>query len=166
MKRVLDKVAGILLTVAGLLFVAIFAVNMLEIISRSFLNYSFLWVSDFSIICVVWMICLSIAVGVYHREHLFMEYLADKLPPKGRKVLAVAISLTSIAFFLMLFYTGIQTAATKRELIFPSIQWSLVWAYSALPVFAILSAIFKIPLLISQIKGEVQKKDVTTDSIF
>ncbi|MHB1393182.1 MAG: TRAP transporter small permease [Clostridia bacterium] len=166
MKKVLDKVAEILLTVAGFLFLAIFAVNMLEIISRSFFNYSFLWVSDFSIICVVWTICLSIAVGVYRREHLVMEYLADKLPPKSRRALAIVISLISIAFFLTLFYTGAQTAATKRELIFPSIQWSLVWAYSALPVFAILSAVFMIPRLISQIKGEESKRDVTTESIF
>ncbi len=166
MKKVLDKVAEILLIVSGLLFFAIFAVNMLEIFSRSFFNHSFLWVSDFSIICVVWMICLSISVGVYRREHLFMEYLAAKLPPKARKALAVSISLISIGFFLMLFYTGLQTAVTKKELIFPSIQWSLVWAYSALPVFAILSAIFMIPRLISQFRGEESKQDMIANSIF
>ncbi len=166
MKKVLDKIAEILLTVSGLLFFIIFAVNMLEIFSRSFFNHSFLWVSDFSVICVVWMICLSIAAGVYYREHLFMEYLAEKLPPKFRKALAVSITLISIAFFLVLFYTGLQTAITKKELIFPSIQWSLVWAYAALPVFAMLSAIFMVPRLISQLKGEKFEKDLFADSLF
>lgn len=160
MKKVLDKIAEILLTVAALLFLAIFVVNMVEIISRSFFNHSFLWVSDFSIICVVWMICLSIAVGVYKREHLVMEYLAEKLPRKAKRTLAIFIALLSIAFFLMLFYTGLQTAATKRELIFPSTQWSLELAYSALPTFAILSAVFMIPRLINLFKGkEEPKKD-------
>lgn len=166
MKKVLDKMAEILLTVSGLLFFAIFIVNMMEIFARSFINHSFLWVSDFSVICVVWMICLSIAVGVYRREHLFMEYLSDKLPPKPRKALVASISLITIGFYLMLFYTGLQTAITKKELIFPSIQWSLVWAYSALPVFAILSAIFMIPRLISQLQGEKFEKDLFADSIF
>ncbi len=166
MKKVLDKIAEVLLTVSGLLFFIIFVINMLEIFARSFLNHSFLWVSDFSVICVVWMICLSIAAGVYHREHLFMEYLCEKLPSKFRRALAVSITLISIAFFLMLFYTGLQTTITKKELVFPSTQVSLVWAYSALPVFAILSAIFMIPRLISQLKGEHKEKDLFADSLF
>lgn len=161
MKKILDKAAGMQGFVAGLMFLAIFAVNMLEIISRTFLNYSFLWVSDFSIICVVWMICLGISVGVYYKEHLFMEILANRFPPKMKRGLNIIITLISLAFFLMLFVTGVRTAATKTALIFPSIQWSLVWAYSALPVCAISSAIFMIPRLIRLFKNETPKEDIT-----
>lgn len=161
MKKVLDKLAEILLNISGLLFFVIFMVNMLEIISRSFFDYSFLWVQDFSVICVVWMICLSITVGVYHKEHLAMEYLAKKFPPKARKALAITIVLITIAFYIMLFYTGLQTAATKQALVFPSIQWSLVWAYSALPAFAFLSAVFMLPRLLNIFRsnGEEPEKD-------
>lgn len=161
MKKILDKVAGIQGFTAGLMFFAIFAVNMLEIISRTFFNYSFLWVSDFSIICVVWMICLGISVGIYYKEHLFMEILANRFPPKMKRGLNIIITLISLAFFLMLFVTGVRTAATKTALIFPSIQWSLVWAYSALPVCAISSAIFMIPRLIGLFKNETPKDNIT-----
>jgi len=162
MKKVLDKFAEIQGYIAGLLFLAIFAVNMLEIIGRSFFNYSFLWVSDFSIICVVWMICLGISVGIYHKEHLFMEILANRFPPRMKRGLNIVITLLSFAFFLMLFVTGSQTAATKTALIFPSIQWSLVWAYSALPFCAISSAILMIPRIIGLFKNKAQKEDITT----
>ena len=61
MKKILDKIAQLQMFVASLLFFIIFLVNILEIISRSAFNHSFLWVSDFSVICVVWMICLAMS---------------------------------------------------------------------------------------------------------
>lgn len=159
MKKILDRTTDILANIATTSFIVIFAINMMEIVSRTFFDYSFLWVSDLSVICVVWMICLSMAVAVYRKEHLVMDFLVNRMARKPKKALAVIMDLVSMAFFAMLFYTGIQTAADKKALIFPSIQWSQVWAYSALPAFAILSLIFMIPRLISSIKGEKPDQD-------
>lgn len=166
MKKILDKTAEFQLFVSSLLFFAIFLVNMLEIVSRSAFNYSFLWVSDFSVICVVWMICLSMAACIHYKEHLFMDFLAKKLPAKMRQGLYIIISLISFAFFVMLFFTGIRTAATKVSLIFPSIQWSMVWSYAALPVFAFFSALFMVPRLIDLFKGKDPHEGVELESIF
>jgi len=158
MKKVLDKLAGILVTISGLLFMSIFAVNVAEIICRSFFNYSLLWVSDFSVICAVWMICLAMSVALYRKEHLVVEFLTNSMPQIAKRILSIVLSLVTLAFLLMIFYTGLKTTATKKELIFPSLQWSLVWSYSALPVFSLLSTIFMIPRLFDYFKGEVPKK--------
>ena len=166
MKRLLDKLSGIMSILAGILFLLIFVINTMEIISRSFFNHSFLWVSDLSVICVVWTICLGISVGVYHREHIYMELLINKFPRAIKKVMKILIQLISFAFFVMLFVTGMQTAATKTSLIFPSIGWSLVWAYSALPVFALSSAIYMIPNVIALLKGEKEpEKDMAGSDV-
>lgn len=160
MKKILDMLADLLLNVATVLFIIIFAINILEIFSRTFFNRSFLWVSDISVICVVWLICLSMAAGVYRKEHLFMDFVLNKIPPKPRKIVAIIVDLLAIAFFIMLCYTGIQTASTKKALVFPSTLISQLWSFSALPAFAALSAIFMIPRLISTIKGENVKKEI------
>lgn len=152
MKKILDKFTDMLGWISGILFFIIFLINMMEIIGRSFFNHSFLWVSDLSVICVVWMICLAMAVGVYRKEHIFMDFLIRKMPIKIRKAIQIAIAIISIAFFIVLFYTGTQTALTKRALIFPSTQWSIFWSFVALPIFAFLSIIFMIPRLIEIIK--------------
>lgn len=157
MKRVLDHIASVQGHVAGILFLLVFAINTMEIISRTFFNHSFLWVSDISTICIVWMIFLGMAIGVYHREHIRMEILLAKFPPKVRCVVEIAITLITFAFFIMLFVTGLETAAQKKALIFPSIQWSLLWAYSALPVFALSSAVFMIPELLDLFHGKVEE---------
>lgn len=159
MKKVLDKLADLLLNVATLLFIVIFVINMMEIFSRTFFNHSFLWVSDISVICVVWLICLSMASGVYHKEHLFMDFLVNKAPKSLRKAIIVSVNIIAIAFFIMLCYTGMQTALAKKALVFPSTLISQLWPYLALPIFAIFSAIFMIPRLISSIKDEQVKKE-------
>ncbi|TYP53236.1 TRAP transporter small permease [Thermosediminibacter litoriperuensis] len=153
MKKILDKIADFLANISTVFFIVIFLINMLEIFSRTFFNHSFLWVSDVTVICVVWMIFLSMAVAVYHKEHLVMDFIVNKMPKEIQRGLGIALNIISIIFFLMLFQTGIQTAATKKALLFPSIMVSQIWSYSAMPVFAILSAIFMIPRLISSLKN-------------
>ncbi|MHB9153974.1 MAG: TRAP transporter small permease [Spirochaetales bacterium] len=166
MKKLFDKIAELQLFLASVLFFIIFLVNMLEIVSRSAFNRSFLWVSDFSVICVVWMICLAMAACIHLKEHLFMDFLAKKLPLKIRQALNVIISFTMFAFFVMLFFTGIQTAMTKTSLIFPSIQWSIAWSFSALPVFAFFAALFMVPRIFEIIKGKDPHEGVELESIF
>ncbi len=158
MKKVLDRFSRVLITVSGLLFLVIFLLNMAEIISRTFLSHSILWVSDVCTICVVWMICLGIASCVYLKEHIFMDFLANAMSPKLQKVVRVIVVILTVAFYAMLFITGIQTAITKIALEFPTTQWSLVWSYSAIPAFALVSAIFMIPRLIEAVKGKESVK--------
>lgn len=166
MKKIFDKIAEFQLFLASVLFFIIFLVNMLEIVSRSAFNRSFLWVSDFSVICVVWMICLAMASCIHFKEHLFMDFLAKKLPQKMRQGLNIVISFVAFAFFVMLFFTGIRTAMTKTSLIFPSIQWSIAWSFSALPVFAFFAALFMVPRIFEIIKGKDPHEGVELESIF
>jgi TRAP-type C4-dicarboxylate transport system permease small subunit len=154
MKKTLDKLAEILGYFAGILFFVIFILNIVEIISRSFFNYSFLWISDFSVLCIVWVICLGMAISIYYSEHIVIDFLPKKLHQKGQRILGSIISVVIIVFLVMLFFTSLKTVAAKRELIFPTLMWSLVWSYSALPVFAFLSIIFMIPRLLNLLKGK------------
>lgn len=166
MKKLFDKIAQLQLLASSALFFIIFVVNMMEITGRSAFNHSFLWVSDISVICVVWMICLAMAACIHYREHLFMDFLVRMLPFGPRKAVNAVISITAFAFFAMLFVTGIRTASTKTALIFPSIQWSMLWSFSALPVFAFFSALFMIPRIVEILKGKDPHEGVEQESIF
>lgn len=154
MKKVLDKLAEILGYIAGILFLAIFVLNIANIISRSIFNYSFLWVSDFSVLCIVWVICLGMSVSIYHAEHISIDFLVKKLNQKNRRILGSIISVIIIAFLVLLFYEGLITVESKRELRFTTLMWPLAWSYSALPVFAILSIFFMIPRLLNFLTGK------------
>lgn len=161
MRKALDKTADILLSISGILFFIIFAINISEIICRTCLNHSLLWVTDISTICVVWSICLSIAACVHYKEHLFMNFLTNALPERFRKSIGVAVTLISIGFFIILCITGTQTALSKSGLILLTVQWSLIWPYLAVPVFALFSAIFLVPRLFDILRGvEPEKQEI------
>lgn len=166
-KKLLDGLAAIQTYISGTLFLVIFSINTMEIISRTFFNHSFLWVTDISTICIVWMIMLGMAVGVYQKEHIVLDLLISRFPHRLRHVVTVVITLLTFAFFVMLFVTGVEMAGTKRMLIFPTIRWSMIWAYSALPVFSLSAAVFMIPALIELFRGkETYKKSEGGDVRF
>ena len=158
-KKLLDGLAAIQTFISGTLFLVIFSINTMEIISRTFFNHSFLWVTDISTICIVWMIMLGMAVGVYQKEHIVLDLLISRFPHRLRHVVTVVITLLTFAFFVMLFVTGVEMAGTKRMLIFPTIRWSMIWAYSALPVLSLSAAVFMIPALIELFRGKETYKE-------
>lgn len=158
-KKLLDGLAAIQTYISGTLFLVIFSINTMEIISRTFFNHSFLWVTDISTICIVWMIMLGMAVGVYQKEHIVLDLLISRFPHRLRHVVTVVITLLTFAFFVMLFVTGVEMAGTKRMLIFPTIRWSMIGAYSALPVFSLSAAVFMIPALIELFRGKETYKE-------
>ena len=159
MKKILNVLMKVQTHIAGICFFVIFCINTLEILSRSFLNHSFLWVSDISTICIVWMICMGMAVGVYKADHIFLELLVSKLPLKIRHIVSIFSQILILAFFVMLFITGIEMTLSKLSLIFPSTLISMVWAYSALPAFAITAALYMIPSTIEVLRGKEKYKE-------
>ncbi len=159
MKKFLNVLMKVQTHVAGICFFVIFCINTLEILCRSFLNHSFLWVSDISTICIVWMICMGMAVGVYKADHIFLELLVSKMPLKLRHIVSIFTQLLTLGFFVLLFITGIEMTLSKLSLIFPSTLISMVWAYSALPVFAITAALYMIPSTIEVLRGKEKYKE-------
>lgn len=159
LKKLLNGLAAIQACISGTLFLVIFLINTMEIISRTFFNHSFLWVTDVSTICIVWMIMLGMAVGVYQKEHIVLDLLISRFPHRLRHVVTVVITLLTFAFFVMLFVTGVEMAETKWMLIFPTIRWSMIWAYSALPAFAMSSVLFMIPALIELFRNKETYKE-------
>lgn len=159
MKKFLSILMRVQTHIAGIAFLIIFCINTMEIISRSFFNHSFLWVSDISTICIVWMICMGMAIGVYKGDHIFLELLISKLPLKTRHLVSVVTQLLTLAFFILLFVTGIEMTLSKQGLIFPTLMWSMVWAYAALPVFALSAALYMIPSTIEILTGRETYKE-------
>ncbi len=159
MKKFLDILMKVQTHIAGICFLVIFCINTLEILCRTFINHSFLWVADISTICIVWMICMGMAVGVYKADHIFLELIVAKLSHKIRHIVSIFTQLLALAFFVMLFITGIEMTMSKLSLIFPSTLISMVWMYAALPVFAITAALYMIPSTVEIFKNKEKYRE-------
>ncbi|MBE3126655.1 MAG: TRAP transporter small permease subunit, partial [Candidatus Atribacteria bacterium] len=142
MKKILDILSNMLLTISGILFLFIFIINVAGIICRTFLNFSLLWVTDASNISIAWMLALSMSAAIYKKIHLTIEIIRNKFPQKVKKVLEIVLTLIIIAFFINLIFSGWKTGIMKMSIDFTVLGIPTGYAFMALPVFAFFSAIF------------------------
>ena len=156
MKKILDILSNMLLTISGILFLFIFIINVAGIICRTFLNFSLLWVTDASNISIAWMLALSMSAAIYKKIHLTIEIIRNKFPKKVKKVLEIVLTLIIIAFFINLIFSGWKTGIMKMSIDFTVLGIPTGYAFMALPVFAFFSAIFMTNRLVNILlsKGE------------
>ncbi|MDD5015117.1 MAG: TRAP transporter small permease subunit [Atribacterota bacterium] len=142
MKKALDILSNMLLTISGILFLFIFIINVAGIICRTFLNFSLLWVTDASNISIAWVLALSMSVAIYKKIHLTIEIIRNKFSKKVKKVLEIVLTLIIITFFISLIFSGWKTGIMKMSIDFTVLGIPTGYAFMALPVFAFFSAIF------------------------
>ena len=142
MRKILDFIYKVLIFTITILFIVIFLMITAEIICRTFLSFSILWMTDFVILCVVWMLSLGMAAGIYKSEHLRVDFLLDKLPAKAAQCCRVFTSVLAMIFFALMIPAGYQTAMLRMQIAFTTLRWPTGYAFLALPVFATIACIY------------------------
>ena len=142
MKKTLDIFSDVLQTISGVLFLFIFLINVAGIINRTFLDFSLLWVADVTTIAVAWMLALGMSVAVYKKVHITIDFVKNKFPQKGKKILETITTFIMIAFLITLFFAGWRTTVMKMRIHFVVLYIPTAYAFMALPVFAFFSTIF------------------------
>jgi TRAP-type C4-dicarboxylate transport system permease small subunit len=142
MKKALDILSNMLLTISGILFLFVFIINVTGVICRTFLGFSLLWVTDASNISIAWMLALSMSVAIYKKIHLTIEIIRNKFPQNVKKVLEIVLTFIIIVFFINLIFSGWKTGIMKMSIDFTVLGIPTGYAFMALPVFAFFSVIF------------------------
>lgn len=158
MKKILDKLRNVLAAITAILFAVIFLLYVAEIICRTFLDFSLLWMSDFVQLTVCWMLAFGMSAIVYSRDHLRIDFIKHAMPQKAQDVVTVLTDGAELAFFVMLVPYGIRTALTKMKISFTTLRWPTGYMYAALPVFGALCAIFAAYLLYGSIRRLTKKR--------
>lgn len=146
MKRMRESVIVVAAVVAGALFAAIFAINIVQIIARG-ISGGWIWVGDLNQLLFAWMIMLGAAAAYGRTEHITADLLAERLPRIGRAVLAYAMRFVELAVGVVLLVSGLQVAATRMNI--PYIQLGLPTGltFYAIPALGILMLFFGLTAL-------------------
>jgi len=155
MKKTLDILANVLQTISGILFIFVFAIIVAGIVSRTFLGFSILWVSDVCNISIAWMLAFGMSVAFHKSAHLNIDFLRDKLPPQIKKVLMIVLTSVSIVFLITLIITGWQTTVMKMGVNLTVLNLPTGYVFMAIPVFAFLSTIFMTYRLVNMVRGHL-----------
>lgn len=86
--------------VTAILFVAMFAAFLLQVFTRYVLNSPVAWTQEFVLIVYIWIVFWCGAFLLREREHITFDMVFVSLPPGPRRVLAVVLTLITLAAFV------------------------------------------------------------------
>ena len=135
------------------LMVVLVADVFLGVWSRYVMRATFQWYDEVARLCFVWMIFLGAAVAVRRGAHFRLHLLIDRFGASARRRADLLVTLIVIAFAAVLVAGGIAIASLARRQVTDSLELSMLWFYSALPVGGALMIVFAVPQLWALIRG-------------
>jgi TRAP-type C4-dicarboxylate transport system permease small subunit len=92
---------------ALLLLVLVFDV-WLGVLARYIIPLPLTFTEEAARYLMIWMALLAVSCGIAHREHIGVELLYERLPPRMRRWVLLAIDLLALTFFALLFWYGLD----------------------------------------------------------
>lgn len=146
--------AGLNAAMVGLVLVAVFF--------RYVLNDSLSWSDELVRYLFVWFSLMGSALVLREREHIRVEYFVERLPPRIRRGIDVAMAAGVCLFHAALCVLGLLWVWATRGTVTSALQWPLNWFfYAALPVSSALSLVYGVRRLR---RGEFTERDTSDRS--
>jgi len=127
---------------AGLFFVMLFGVNILQILLRNFVGITWFWIPGFSRLVFIWTVFLGTAALYATDDHLLMDFFVNKMRPESRRWLDIFINLVFLVFLVCLIVYGLMVFKVRMNVPYTSWNFPTGYAYLAVPVCGILMLAF------------------------
>ncbi|RYX95945.1 MAG: TRAP transporter small permease [Comamonadaceae bacterium] len=133
-----ERVTAFLLTV---LMGVMVLIGFYQVLARFVLHDSSPWSEEVLRRAMIWMVALGLSIGFRHGSHICVDVINRVQSAAFRSGIRGLVFAVTLAFLLVLMVLGIDMAWRVRFQSFASIEIAMTWAYAAIPVGAILSAI-------------------------
>lgn len=85
--------------VAATMFAALFGTFLIQIFTRYVLNNPTAWTQELTLVLYIWVVFWTCAFILHERDHITFDLISSSLPPRGRRLLAIAATgLVVVAF--------------------------------------------------------------------
>lgn len=138
MKKIIENFEEYL---GGIFFALMLIILTCQIFFRQVLNMPLLWSEELARLLFVYTAILGVVLGIKHNQHVAIELLIEKAPPKAIKLLYLVKNILIFLVIIAIFLIGVQVTLRKIPLELISLKISSVYLYGALPIGAILMMI-------------------------
>jgi TRAP-type transport system small permease protein len=125
-------------TFCVLLFAAMILVTLLGVFFRYVMLNPFEWTEELARFLMLGLSFLAINIALRKREHIAIQFLAQKLPNKISKVLDYFVDILIGLFLIVLMKQG-YLMATRTLLTTSTLNISMFWIYLTVPLGAFLT---------------------------
>ena len=147
----------------GSIFLSITTVIVImNVITRYFLSFTFIWAEEIAVGCFVWVIFLGLANAYKTKGLIGVEVLTNFVPEKFKPIVVLitssVVSVISTTMFVFSFkYVMNSTKITS------ALEMSYKYIYSAMIVSFGLITIYSIYFLIQSLRSLITGKDVNLE---
>lgn len=135
-------------TMLGVMTVTISAL----VFTRYVLDYSFPWAEELTRYLLVWLVMLAVAVNQFRNENIRVDFIVALAPERLRALIYLIHRLLIIWFSFILIYYGWTMAQNMTITHSAALGLSMRIPYLAIPVGAVLLALFSLANLIDDIR--------------
>lgn len=136
----LDRiVTGLSLALACVLLAVISALGLWQVLARFVFSQPSTWTEESMRRLLIWCVMLGVVAAFRHGALVSVDLMVRLSRGWWQRVVRRVITGSSLAFLSVLVWFGVELAWRVRFQTFASMELSMAWAYSALPVGAALS---------------------------
>lgn len=140
--KFLEKLATFLASFT--LFVLV-AITIGGVFMRYFFNSPWHWTEEMSGLLMVWIVFLGMAVAERQETTLTISFITDAMRPKLRALVNLVMCVLSVALLVYMAWLGYKLAGSVQMRVTQLLKVSLYWLYIAVPIGAVLTAVFTLP---------------------
>lgn len=154
---VIDKINNIIKYVAYSTFLLLAVLVFAQVVTRFVISYPLAWTEEISRYLTVYIVFLGSALAMRQRLHIAIDFLPEIVSAVNKKRLNMVILVICAVFFTALTYFGTVLTVTVAEQSTPTLQFSMAWAYAAIPLGSFMMLLNTIANILEWKTGEVTK---------
>lgn len=158
--KFIDKINSLVKYIVSILFIVMVILVALQVLTRFVIDYPISWSEEVGRYLMVYIVFLGSGLLVRKNGHIAIDFLLEIINPDNRKRLEFVNLAISTIFFLILIYSGIQLTMVVLGQATPTLQFSMAWAYAAMPIGSILMLLNALAVFFEMtIDGENTKEE-------
>jgi TRAP-type C4-dicarboxylate transport system permease small subunit len=128
----------------------IFILTTVNIVMRYFFNRPFIWAEEITLFVFIWFGFITSAYTLSIDKHIRLELILDRINPKVRKAIEIALYLLIVLFFIYMMPSALSNI--KFLSISPALQIPLIYIYIIVPISYVVMAFHTLVIVVEKTK--------------
>ena len=131
---------------SGFFLLIISVLLIAQIFTRYVLNSSLTWSEELSTYCYVWSVFIGSSAIISNDGHLKIDFFEKKFSKKNQKIFRYLYIVSSIVFYLLVFYLSLLVTIKTWEVTTVSLNLTMGIVFLVIPISSFLAIINSVRL--------------------
>jgi len=128
---------------------------VISVFSRYAMDLGLPWSDELARLLFVWIVMVGFAIAVRHRSNVGVDWLVTKLPPAGRRVVAVVQDVAVLAFAVFFTWQSYVTVGFAMMQRMPALDITIAWLYGSALAAGVLMIVYGLANLVDTLKRRI-----------